>query len=80
MKKLYIFILAKLMVLLIPFTALAVGGHVESSSHTAVSASSGPNLIFLAMLGNIIVLSMVISSVIQRRKERREDGTTKEGK
>lgn len=30
---------------------------------------SGPNLIFLAMLGNIMVLTMVASAIIQRKKE-----------
>lgn len=59
-----------------PTLALASGGHARGSgalSHSIGSADQ--TLIFLAMLGNIIVLSMVASEVIRRRREQDSHGT-----
>lgn len=59
-----------------PSLAFASGGHARGSGALSHSIGSpDQTLIFLAMLGNIIVLSMVAAEVIRRRREQDSHGT-----
>lgn len=76
MKSIRVFLLTSLVWGLIPALAWASGGHAKGSgalSHSLGSADQ--TLIFLAMLGNVIVFSMVTAEIIRRRREQDSNGT-----
>lgn len=74
MKKLQTFLLTNFFVMLIPLAAWATGGHGEASTTKPIPA--GTTEVFLIVLLDIIVLSIVASEVIKFRGVKTDDGTT----
>lgn len=75
MKKLGVSLLGGILWGLMPNLALASGGHAKGSGALTKSlGSSSQTMIFLAILGNIIVLSMVGAEIIRTRRELTKGG------
>lgn len=68
MKKIWVFMLSSFW-LSVPAAAWASGGHAKGSGALAHSLESTDlNMIFLAMVGNVIVLSMIAAEIIRHKR------------